>query len=120
MFKRYSVLLGVHFTTTLGSASGTGASSTTADGISPGGAAFLLPPDNSHKFRPRAGVCVTRQDVSHPRREELVLQKVGLQRGGFFRFQAMIEGAGAQGDDSFEAERLRKILGIVEREFLPV
>src|SRR5205823_14845618 len=38
----------------------------------------------------------------------------------FFRFQAMIERAGTYGDDFVEAERLRKILGIVKREFLPV
>src|SRR5262249_196007 len=106
---------------------------TTADGCRSAGAAFgtgtvsklyhypafLLRPD-SHKFRPRAGVYVDRQDVSHPRRVELVLEKIGLQRGRFFRFQAMVERASAQGDDFVEAERSRKVLGIVEREFLPV
>jgi len=40
--------------------------------------------------------------------------------GRFFRFQAMIERGDAHQDDFVEAKRFRKILGIVEREFLPI
>ena len=91
-----------------------------ADSCSPVGAGLLLPPDNPYKFRPFAGMCVNGQDVSNPPRVELVLQKIGLQWGGFWRFQAVIERAVRDRDMRIETCHLPKILGIVKREFLPV
>src|SRR5215831_21248724 len=88
--------------------------------MSPPEQRVLWLPGNSHKFLPRTGVYVNRQDVPNTWRVELVLEKVGLQRGRFFRFQAMIERATVHSDDFVKTERLRKILCIVEREFLPI
>ena len=43
------------------------------------GAASLLPPDDSDKFRSFAGVCIDRQDIPDTWRVEFILEKIGLQ-----------------------------------------
>ena len=49
-----------------------------------------------------------------------MFEKVGFQRRGLLRFQAVVERASRHGDSLGETECFREILGIGQREFLTI
>ena len=72
------------------------------------------------EFDPVSGVGVDRQHIANARRVKLVFKEVRFQRGRFLRSQAVAERARPNRNGFVDTECFRKVLGIAERELLPV
>src|SRR6266513_1219608 len=73
-----------------------------------------------HQFLPVSCDGVNRQDISNTWGVEFVLEEVGFQGRGLFRFQAVVERSSWHGDRRGETDCFCEILGISQREFLTV